>query len=79
MQENISNIIVYSDGELELKVSVENESVWLNLNQICELFDRDKNEVLLIDNYIDETVFTLFSKYLNIKIQNLKISKIKSQ
>ena len=79
MQENISNIIVYSDGELELKVSVENESVWLNLNQICELFDRDKNEVILIDNYIDETVFTLFSKYLNIKIQNLKISKIKSQ
>ena len=26
-------------------------------------------EVILIDNYIDESVFTLFSKYSNIKIQ----------
>ena len=41
MQENISNIIVYNDGELELKVSVEQESVWLNRNQIAELFGRD--------------------------------------
>ena len=41
MQENISNSIVYNDGELELKVSVEQESVWLNRNQIAKLFDRD--------------------------------------
>ena len=27
------------------------------------------DEILLIDNYIDETVFTLFSKYPNIKIK----------
>ncbi len=26
-------------------------------------------EIILIDNYIDDTVFTLFSKYPNIKIQ----------
>ena len=41
MQENNSNIIVYNDGELELKVSLENETVWLNRNQIAELFGRD--------------------------------------
>jgi len=41
MQENKSNIIVYNDGELELNVSVKNESVWLNRNQISELFGRD--------------------------------------
>ena len=45
MQENKSNIIVYNDGELELNVSIEQESVWLNLNQICELFDRDKSVI----------------------------------
>jgi len=33
--------IVYNNGELELKVSVEKESVWLNRNQLSELFDRD--------------------------------------
>ena len=27
------------------------------------------DEILLIDNYIDETVFTLFSKYPNIKFK----------
>ena len=41
MQKNKSNIIVYNDGELELKVSLENETVWLNRNQIAELFGRD--------------------------------------
>ena len=41
MQKNKSNIIVYNDGELQLKVSLENETVWLNRNQIAELFGRD--------------------------------------
>ena len=41
MQENKSNVVVYNDGELELNVSVENETVWLNRNQIAELFGRD--------------------------------------
>lgn len=39
MQENISNIIVYNDGELELNVSVENETIWLTQKQLGELFN----------------------------------------
>jgi hypothetical protein len=35
------NLVVYNDGELELTVSVENETVWLNRNQISQLFGRD--------------------------------------
>jgi hypothetical protein len=35
---------------------------------INDLLKSAKNEVVLIDNYIDDTVFTLFSKYQNIKI-----------
>lgn len=38
---DISNIVVYNDGELELKVSVDGQTVWLNRNQISELFGRD--------------------------------------
>jgi len=41
MQKNKSNVVVYNDGELELKVSLDNETVWLNRNQISELFGRD--------------------------------------
>ena len=36
---------------------------------INDLLKNAKQEVVLIDNYIDETVFTLFSKYPNLKIK----------
>jgi hypothetical protein len=36
---------------------------------INDLLKLATNEIILIDNYIDETVFTIFSKYPNIKVQ----------
>lgn len=36
---------------------------------INDLLKSAKSEVVLIDNYIDESVFTLFSKYPNLKIK----------
>jgi hypothetical protein len=36
---------------------------------INDLLKSAKSEVILIDNYIDDTVFTLFSKYPNLKIK----------
>lgn len=36
---------------------------------VNNLLKSAKSEVVLIDNYIDETVFTLFSKYPNLKIK----------
>jgi len=38
---NQSNILLYSDGELELDVSINDDTVWLNRHQISELFGRD--------------------------------------
>ncbi|MDY0120781.1 MAG: ORF6N domain-containing protein [Sulfurimonas sp.] len=35
---------------------------------VNDLIKNAKNEVVLIDNYIDDTVFTLFSKYPNLKV-----------
>ncbi|OHE15757.1 MAG: DNA-binding protein [Sulfurimonas sp. RIFOXYD2_FULL_37_8] len=40
-----SDMVIYDDGELELNVSVENETVWLSQSQLCELFGRDKSVV----------------------------------
>jgi len=34
----MQNIIVYKNGELELKVSVNSETIWLNTNDIASLF-----------------------------------------
>lgn len=38
MQENKSNLVVYNDGELELKVSVDSKTIWLTQRQIAEVF-----------------------------------------
>ena len=39
-------IIVYqSDTTLQLEVGMEDETVWLSLNQIAELFERDKSVI----------------------------------
>lgn len=41
------NIIVYEDGEIELKVSVEKETIWLSQSQISELFETSTDNVSL--------------------------------
>ena len=45
MEKNISNIIVYNDGELELKVSVENETILLTQKQLGELFNVESHNI----------------------------------
>ena len=44
---NKGEIIIYKtkDGETSIDVRMEEESVWLTLNQMCNLFDRDKSVV----------------------------------
>ncbi len=38
-----TQVIVYNNGEIELKISVDNqnETIWLTQKQIAELFDKD--------------------------------------
>ena len=44
--EKLNEIVVYQPDEIvNLEVRVENESVWLTLNQIAMLFDRDKSVI----------------------------------
>ena len=49
---NISNIVVYNDGELELKISVNEETIWLTQKQLAELFKVSKQNVSLHINNI---------------------------
>lgn len=43
----IDKVAIYqsADGKTSLEVHLEHESVWLNLNQMAELFDRDKSVI----------------------------------
>ncbi|MFW5613911.1 MAG: hypothetical protein ACOCM3_04485 [Campylobacter hyointestinalis] len=34
----MSDIVVYNDGEIELKVSVESDTIWLNTEDIAKIF-----------------------------------------
>lgn len=44
--DKVNEIVVYQPDEIiNLEVRVENESVWLTLNQIAMLFDRDKSVI----------------------------------
>lgn len=47
MLESNSEIILYQaeDGTTKVDVRLENETVWLTLNQLAELFQRDKSVI----------------------------------
>jgi hypothetical protein len=48
----MENIVVYNSGEIELKVSVDKETIWLTQKQITELFDVTKQNISLHINNI---------------------------
>ncbi|MGE4419184.1 MAG: virulence RhuM family protein [Sulfurimonas sp.] len=43
----MSDVVVYNDGELELKISVNEETIWLNQVQIAELFETSTDNISL--------------------------------
>lgn len=45
MEKNDVLLYVTEDGTVKLEVTMESETVWLNLNQLCELFQRDKSVI----------------------------------
>ncbi len=47
MNQNSSEIIIYrsADGSTKIDVHMENQTVWLSLDQMAELFQRDKSTI----------------------------------
>ena len=43
---NLNNNIIYTDGEIELKVSVENDTIWLGANDIASIFDVNRPAIV---------------------------------
>ena len=55
--ENKSEILMYEtkDGLTRVEVKMEDETVWLNVNQMADLFDRDSKTIRKhIKNVFDE-------------------------
>ena len=57
---NNKNIVIYQSGEIELKASVNNETIWLQQDEISLLFEKDRTVItrhinnILKDNEVDE-------------------------
>ena len=63
------NIAIYSDGEIELKISVDDETIWLTQKHIAELFDKD---VRTINDHI-KAIYKEEELYENLTIRNFRI------
>jgi hypothetical protein len=54
------NIVIYQSGEIELKIFVEDETIWLRQDEISLLFEKDRTVItrhinnILKDNEVDE-------------------------
>lgn len=44
--DNLSSMVMYSDGELELKVSVEKDSIWLSADEIAYIFSVNRPAIV---------------------------------
>ena len=40
-----NEIILFEDQDVRLEVNLKDETVWLSLDQIAKLFDRDKSVI----------------------------------
>ena len=43
--ETISDIVVYENGEIELKISADKDTIWASINDIAKVFDIDRSVV----------------------------------
>ena len=64
--QDLSHLVVYNDGELELKVSVDSETIWLTQLQMSQLFDTSTDNVglhlknIYLEKELDENSTTEF-------------------
>jgi prophage antirepressor-like protein len=65
----MNTLIKYNDGEIELAVSVESETIWLTQKQIAELFDKD---VRTVNEHI-KAIYNEEELYENSTIRNFRI------
>ena len=61
--QDLSNLVVYNDGELELKVSVDSETIWLTQKQIAEVFGGTKQNITIC-NYFNLLKIKSISKLI---------------
>ena len=79
--ENRGEIILYQpDNSIQLEVRVEQETVWLSLNQIAKLFNRDKSVISRhIKNIFEEEELTTDSTVANFATVQIEGGRMKER
>ncbi len=76
---NLSNLVVYNDGELELKVSVDSDTIWLTQRQMSELFSTSTDNIglhlknIYLENELNE--FSTTEKFSVVQIEGNRTVK----
>ncbi|MBY0540220.1 MAG: virulence RhuM family protein [Campylobacterales bacterium] len=65
----MNDLIKYNDGEIEIAVSIESETIWLTQKQIAELFDKDTRT-------INEHIKTIYKEEELTEISTIRNSRI---
>ena len=65
----MNDLIKYNDGEIEIAVSIQNETIWLTQKQIAELFDKDTRT-------INEHIKTIYKEEELTEISTIRNSQI---
>lgn len=65
----MSNLINYNDGEIEVAISIKEDTIWLSQKQIAELFDKD---VRTINDHI-KAIYKNEELYENSTIRKFRI------
>ena len=56
----MSDIVIYDDGNIELNLAFDGETVWLNQSELVQLFDKDQSVIsrhinnIFRDNEVDK-------------------------
>jgi prophage antirepressor-like protein len=64
-----SQIVVYDNGEIELNISLKNETIWLTQKQLCELFGVEVHTI----NYHIKNIFKQKELDKNTTIRKIRI------
>ena len=84
-----NNIIIYKNGEIDLNISVKEDTIWLKQDEIAQLFDKDRTVItrhinnILKDEEVDKKSNVHFLHIANsdkpVKIYSLDIKKHNEQ
>lgn len=71
---NKNEIIIFENQEIKLEVNMKDDTVWLSLEQISKLFDRDKSVISrhIKNSLIEECDNSVVAKFATVQKEGIR-------